>query len=185
MLDKEEINEFCFTNGRDLTPSGLHDNNILCTVEYTFFIAIHVQSFNTFYVLFAEIFLILWILFSLCEQMTSYASHLHISKNLNISGTRWRIEKPRMPFWFISKIFSDKIKIGRSSNFSAIYTRGKNNCSGSDALGTLSKRKRWRFENKRWFSSPREITNYWRPTLFLLNLVLFDFPIEFLNKDDE
>ena len=58
---KEEINEFCFTNGRDLTPSGLHGNNIhvLCTVEYTFFIAIHVQSFNTFYLLFAEIFLIL------------------------------------------------------------------------------------------------------------------------------
>ena len=59
VIDKEEINDFCFTNGRDLTPSGLHGNNILCTVEYTFFIAVHVQSFDTFYPLFAEIFLIL------------------------------------------------------------------------------------------------------------------------------
>ena len=29
LLDKEEIHEFCFTNGRDLTPSGLHDNRFL------------------------------------------------------------------------------------------------------------------------------------------------------------
>ena len=34
-------------------------HTVLCTVEYTFFIAIHVQSFNIFYRLFAEIFLIL------------------------------------------------------------------------------------------------------------------------------
>ena len=33
-------------------------------------------------------------------------------KNLNISGTRWSIEKPSMPFCLISKIFLDKIKIG-------------------------------------------------------------------------
>ena len=41
LLDKEEINEFCFTNERDLTPSSLHGNSIMWPVEYAFFIAIH------------------------------------------------------------------------------------------------------------------------------------------------
>ena len=44
-----------------------YGNNILYTVVCTIFIGVHVQSLNTFYLLFPEIFLILWILFSLCE----------------------------------------------------------------------------------------------------------------------
>ena len=39
--------------------SGLLGNNILYTVVCTIFIGVHVQSFNTVYLLFPEIFLIL------------------------------------------------------------------------------------------------------------------------------
>ena len=62
LFDREEINTFCFTNGKYLFSNDLHGNYIICTVECTFHLIIDVPSLKTFYVLFAEIFLFLWIL---------------------------------------------------------------------------------------------------------------------------
>ena len=50
---------FSFLIRRLQFPNGILGNNIRYIVACTFFIAIHVQSFNTFYPLFAEIFLFL------------------------------------------------------------------------------------------------------------------------------
>ena len=54
---------FCFTNGRCLFPNDLHGSYIICTVECTFHLTKDVQSLKILYLLFAEIFLILKILF--------------------------------------------------------------------------------------------------------------------------
>ena len=35
LFDKEEINTFCFKNGRCLFPNDVHGNYIICTVECT------------------------------------------------------------------------------------------------------------------------------------------------------
>ena len=58
LFDKEEINTFCFSNGRCLFPHDLHGNYIIYKVECTFHLTcVDVQSLKTFYVLFADIFL--------------------------------------------------------------------------------------------------------------------------------
>ena len=81
LFDKEEINTFCFTNGRCLFPNDLHGNYIICTVECTFHLTIDVQSLKTFYLLFAEIFLILGIVRKLyyCLQSLYLSSQFSIN----------------------------------------------------------------------------------------------------------
>ena len=59
LFGEEEINTFCFTNGRWLFPNDLHGNYIICTVECIFHLTIDVPSLKTFYLIFAGIFLIL------------------------------------------------------------------------------------------------------------------------------
>ena len=71
----------------------------LCTctaMNWRILIGVHVQSVNTFYLLLAEIFLILWISFSLIIVSKWYHTLLiciRYLKNMNISGTGWGIEK--------------------------------------------------------------------------------------------
>ena len=48
LFDKEEINTFCFTNGRCLFLNDLHGNYTTCTVKYTFHHIIDGPSLKNF-----------------------------------------------------------------------------------------------------------------------------------------
>ena len=71
LFDKEEINTFCFTNGRCLFLNDLHGNYIICTVERIFHLTIDVRSLKTFYLFICKDIPHFVSFILICETMTS------------------------------------------------------------------------------------------------------------------
>ena len=103
LFDKEEINTFCFTNGKCLFPNDFHRNYMICTVKCTFHLIIDLQSLRTFYLLFAEIFLIFWIQWDIPHLVYVKLCRLTLS-NLHI-GQKPKYVENEVRYWETENAF--------------------------------------------------------------------------------